>query len=152
MPEHHFAGVSSLKAAIVARGYRMFTAEMQAARARAATSPRACLVAICEGYLGLAKTHNALFQLMFYAPAKVKSHIQSQIKEELRRESAAAYSELQAACAPFEPVSAQSQSTEVMVWSLVHGYAMLFDGEAGAGTPARPAPDFEQLLPDFPLR
>ena len=41
--------------------------------------------------------------------------------------------------------------TEVLVWSLVHGYAMLFASSANRDTPDGPVPDFARILPDFPL-
>ncbi len=150
-PAHHFNGIISLKAAIVARSYKIFTETMQAHRA-GKDDPRVRLVAICDGYLDFARRHTALFKFMFQEFSGDIEAINAPILAELEKQSGAAYNELAQACAPFAPVSGAAGSTEVMVWSLVHGYAMLFASGSKAATPAGPPPDFAQILPDFPLR
>jgi len=150
-PAHHFNGIVSLKAAIVARSYKIFTETMQAHRA-GVFDPKARLVAICEGYLAFARQHTALFQFMFQPFAEDKAQINAPILQDLEKFSSMAYEELEQACAPFEPIGGQAEGTEVLVWSLVHGYAMLFASAADGATPVGTLPDFAQILPDFPLK
>ena len=151
-PAHHFSGLISLQGAIIARGYRVFTQEMQAHRAKAALTPRARLLAICAGYLAFAKQNAALFRFMFQGFTEAQKQVDEIVRVEVNAASTAAYMELRTACAPFAPVDGHDQGTEVLVWSLVHGYAMLFSSNPRAETPAGPIPDFAQILPDFPLR
>jgi len=150
-PAHHFNGIVSLKAAIVARSYQIFADTMQAHRANI-TEPRARLLAICQGYLSFAHRHAGLFQFMFRPLPEDTAQINPPILAELEQHSARAYSELEQACAPFAPMGGQAGGIEVMVWSLVHGYAMLFASAPEAGTPAGPLPDFVDILPVFPLK
>ena len=150
-PAHHFNGIVSLKAAIVARSYKIFTETMQARRVDADT-PRARLEAICEGYLDFAQHHTALFQFMFQPFTEDRRQINAPVLAELEAHSSAAYQELADACAPFEPVAGQDGSTEALVWSLVHGYAMLFASAPEGAGPIDSPPDFAQILPHFPLK
>ncbi len=147
-PAHHFNGVVSLKAAIVARSYGIFTKTMQAHR-EGISEPRARLIAICEGYLAFSREHNALFRFMFQPFADEAAQINPPILQELEARSAAAYDELAQACAAFAPVGGQARGTETLVWSLVHGYAMLFASREGSETPHGRPPDFAQILPEF---
>ena len=150
-PAHHFNGIVSLKAAIVARSYKIFVETMQAQRA-GVCEPRARLVAICAGYLAFARQHTALFQFMFQPFAEDIAQINAPILQDLEKFSGMAYGELEQACAPFEPVGGQAGGTEVLVWSLVHGYAMLFASAPVGAPPVGTPPDFAQILPNFPLK
>jgi AcrR family transcriptional regulator len=150
-PAHHFNGIISLKAAIVARSYEIFAETMQAHRCDI-SEPRARLAAICEGYLAFARSHAALFQFMFQPFPPDFAQINPPILAELEQHSTLAYHELEQACAPFALIGGQEGGIEVMVWSLVHGYAMLFACTPEGRTPAGAPPDFAQILPDFPLR
>ena len=150
-PAHHFNGLISLKAAIVARAYRMFSDSMLDHRIRALPTPRARLLAICEGYLAFSRAHGTLFHLMFQPPPEGLEHVNPDILQALAAESTESFAILREACAPFQQLGGHKQGTEVMVWSLVHGYAMLFANAPGGETPAGAPPDFAQILPDFPL-
>lgn len=150
-PAHHFNGIASLKAAIMARSYQIFAETMQAHR-QGVAEPRARLVAICVGYLAFARQHRALFQFMFQPFAGDTAQINAPVLAELERRSGAAFQELADACAPFAPVAGQAGGTEVLVWSLVHGYAMLFTTAPEGSKPIGTPPDFAQILPIFPLR
>ncbi|MBL1436499.1 MAG: TetR/AcrR family transcriptional regulator [Rhodobacteraceae bacterium] len=151
-PAHHFNGLISLKAAIIARCYRMFSASMDAKSRQAEASPRAQLLAICEGYLAFSRDHGALFQIMFQPKPKALANVNPQILDELNAESSKSYMILRTACAPFAPVGGHDQGTEVMVWALVHGYAVLFANQPDKETPAGTLPEFAHILPDLPLR
>ncbi len=151
-PAHHFNGLVSLKAAIVARCYRLFSDTMLAHKNNADATPRAQLLAVCEGYLAFNRAHKPLFQIMFQPKPEGLDQVNPDIMEELNAESTAAFMILSAVCAPFAPVGGHDQGTEVMVWSLVHGYAVLFANQPGGETPAGAPPEFACILPDLPLR
>ncbi len=71
---------------------------------------------------------------------------------ELLRESGASCQILRDACAPFEHRGGNPLATETMIWSLVHGYAML-SCEGKIHTPSRgQAPEITQILPRLSLR
>ncbi len=145
-PAHYFKGLDGLLTAIAARGYRTFAATMIAERALAGADPKARLMAICDGYLMFAREHAALFGLMFSADDIGFED------PELLRESAAAYQVLSECCAPFRHGSAGSKGTEVMIWSLVHGFAMLsHKARAGDGHPVKDI-RFADLMPGLTLR
>ncbi len=151
-PAHHFKGLVSLKAAIVARCYRIFSSTMLAHKDKADASPRAQLLAVCEGYLAFTRSHAALFQIMFQPKPEGLDQVNPSIMEELNTEATNAFMILRAVCAPFAPVGGHEQGTEVMVWSLVHGYATLIANQPGEETPAGAPPEFACILPDLPLR
>jgi len=151
-PAHHFKGLISLKAAIVARCYRIFSESLITHRDLASTTPRAQLQAVCEGYLAFVRGHGALFQIMFQPKPEGLDQINPSILEEVNAESTKAYMVLRGVCAPFAPVGGHEQGTEVMVWSLVHGYAVLFANKTNEETPAGALPEFACILPDLPLR
>lgn len=151
-PAHHFNGLISLKAAIVARCYRLFSDSMLAHKRSAAATPRAQLLAICEGYLAFTRARAPLFQIMFQPKPEGMERVNPDILEELNAESTNAFMILRAACAPFAPVGEHDQGTDVMVWALVHGYAVLFANQPGEETPAGALPEFARILPDLPLR
>ncbi|MGR3723976.1 TetR/AcrR family transcriptional regulator [Abyssibius alkaniclasticus] len=150
-PAHHFAGLAGLNIALATQGWQLFTAEMEAHRQMAAPEPRAQLVAICEGYLAFADKHPGLFTLIF------NTNLGPYCDEGLNAASDAAYHVLQAACAPFAPVSPRPGSTEAMIWALVHGLACLrVGGHTGANAPPeapKPAPyRFDEILPPLRLK
>jgi len=118
-PAHHFAGLPGLLAAIATEGYRLFTKAMLDERAKAADNPRARLEAICKGYLNFAAAHPALFNLMF-GPTPMPED-----NAEVGQVADAAYDVLVAGCAPFVPDGQEPIVTEMTIWSLVHGFALL---------------------------
>lgn len=151
-PAHHFNGLISLQAAIIARGYQHFSASMQGAADRAASTPQAQLNAICAGYIDFARSHTAVFKFMFQPHDVDMQSLDATTQTELARDSQASYQILRDACAPFEHSDDEGVSTEIMVWSLVHGYAMLFSGPDKAETPSGPVPEFSQILPKLKLK
>ncbi|MCF6322682.1 MAG: TetR/AcrR family transcriptional regulator [Rhizobiaceae bacterium] len=118
-PAHHFDGLNGLLAAIVARGFQQFTEAMVGEREKAAKDPFSILCAICRGYLKFAITNEALFNLMF------SPQMQDLEDNNSQRELPDAYQVLRDACAPFKHGSNGAAGTELMVWSLVHGFAQL---------------------------
>lgn len=115
-PQHHFATVAELLAEISATGFEDFVIALDKGAEREAT-PMAKLTAMALSYVVFAQTRPAIYQLMFAAPAPVKS-------ERLQKAMTAAWNQLAdgvtAAAGP-EDVNAKA----TLVWSLVHGFAML---------------------------
>lgn len=152
-PAHHFSGLISLQAAIIARGHLLFAQSMQQAsardRARADTTPHSQLRAICDGYISFARTHSAVFKFMFQPHGLDTSALDAASSDDLIRDATASYQVLRDACEPFE---SNGISTEIMVWSLVHGYAMLFCGTTIQLPSSDPAPDFSQIMPILKLK
>ncbi|MBL4808080.1 MAG: TetR/AcrR family transcriptional regulator [Rhodobacteraceae bacterium] len=152
-PAHHFHGIISLKAAIIARGHRIFAATMRARAADALPDPMAQLCAICAGYLEFSEKHRALFQLMFQPTPRDLSAITPSVLEELMFEAGGSYGVLRTACEPFESDKRAPNSVEIAVWSMVHGYAMLFgETETREAAPTGPIPDFSIILPILTLQ
>lgn len=150
-PAHHFKGLLSLKTAIVARGHSLFAEKMRTEARNAAPDPRSQLEAICLGYVAFSRDHKALFKFMFQPHDFVPEDVDATTRDEVMRESAASYQILRDACAPFEHPGGNPIATETMVWSLVHGYAMLFcDGNSY--TPAGgQTPEITEILPRLNL-
>lgn len=146
-PAYHFKGLPELLGYMCAVGFeelRRYTAE---AFDQADDDPHARLYAVCEGYLAFAVANPGLIQLMF---SNRKSIVDD---TPLRPAAKRAYGVLQKACAPFEPVGEAPDSTETMIWSLVHGFVFLQIGERFAN-PYRstPNPDLSDILPKLALR
>jgi len=118
-PAHHFTGLPQLLGCICAVGFQRLTKTMQDRRATAPDTPRDRLVAMCEGYIDFALSNPGMVHLMF------NTGKQAVDDTKMQPEGAKAYKQLAEACAPFEPVSSEPDSTESLVWSLVHGLAFL---------------------------
>lgn len=152
-PAHHFNGLPSLKAAIIARGYRMFAQTMRDYRKAAKTDPQAQLAAICDGYIAFSRQHTAVFKFMFQPHNLDIEALDKTTATELEHDSIASYRILQQACEPFADENGDNASTEIMVWSLVHGYAMLFCNPCeNSLSPPQTIPDFSHILPMLKLK
>ncbi len=144
-PAHHFKGLDGLIGAIAKRGFDNFTRYMKEDRDSAGTNPAAQLKGILAGYLRFAKDHPALFTLMF------GTRIDAIPDAELSDSAGAAYQVLSETCAPFvAPDDPNPRATELLVWSLCHGYAQL--RLFGQGSPEGPAEEIllEDLLKRLP--
>lgn len=151
-PANHFNGLISLKVAIIARGHVIFAQCMRESSAAANPSPRDQLNAICEGYVTFARDHRRLFQFMFQFLGSADGEIDETSLSEKRQAASASYEILRQACIPFEHNNNDALNTETMVWSLVHGYAMLFSVEQGVQPPDQAIPEFSEILPPLTLR
>ncbi|WP_156510569.1 TetR/AcrR family transcriptional regulator [Labrenzia sp. OB1] len=118
-PAYHFKNLAGLSTAIAARGYSLFCTAMTARLARAANSPTARLNAICHGYLDFASAHPELFLFIFSGQQLDKEN------DDFAQHSSNAYGILREACAPFVQPGAEPEEVEILVWSVVHGYAHL---------------------------
>ncbi len=151
-PAHHFKGLVSLKTAIVARGHRMFAQTMRDHAGRVEDDPHFQLYAICEGYIDFARTHEAVFKFMFQPHSMTPDMLDETTRNEVIQESLGSYQVLLDACKPFESIGDQPESTEIMIWSLVHGYAMLFSNPKNAMAPYQSIPDIAQILPTLTIK
>lgn len=118
-PAHHFDGLSGLKAAIAAEGFRQFRDSMLRAAEAAEPTSRGRLKGICRGYLTFARENWALFDLLF------GYDITDGPRGPLQEEGASAYGVLRDACAPFVAEGQAPAVVEAQVWSLIHGYTTL---------------------------
>lgn len=144
-PAHHFHGKNGLLAAIAAEGFRTFIRLMKEGRNAAGPDPRAQLLGICDGYMTFAQDHAALFQLIF------SPEIKNDPDADLQSVAQASFGVLVETCALFEPAPSHPLANEMMVWSLVHGFATLrrFHGSvpSKSATPITFADILPQLTP-----
>lgn len=145
-PAHHFPHLGDLRAAVIAEGYRRFRTMMEAEIARAPDTPRAAILAAGRGYIGFAMQHPGLFHLMFGGSAHDHK------SPELIVAADAAYDVLRRISAPLAPGPAGATGNEILVWSIMHGFAGLVLANHGReGAPDDPLALFEQIFPDLPL-
>ncbi|WP_298260124.1 TetR/AcrR family transcriptional regulator [uncultured Litoreibacter sp.] len=144
-PAHHFKGKAALLVAIAAKGFQVFADLMEKNRDAAPKDPQNQLLGLCQGYLQFAAENEALFELIF--STDIKPH--ANVDEDFRKSANRAFRLLEDTCALFEPSPKHSQGHEIMIWSLVHGYASLraynklISPEDGAAMP------FELILPQL---
>ncbi len=141
-PAHHFNGLKGLMTAIVAQGFKLFTQTMIEHRDAADEDPHARLVAVCNGYLAFAQDNQAMAALMFRTDEIFTC------EAEYQTISSASYQVLAEACAPFNAGPAGARGVEVLIWSLVEGYASL----ARAGTIDTVETPFAAILPRLNLQ
>jgi len=118
-PSHHFGGKDGLLAAVAARGYEKFAEAMQVEFDAAGPDAAEKLRGISKGYLTFARTEPALFDLIFNDEKRYTW------TDELTAASTRSYSVLRKTCAMFARQPHGPDVSEKLVWSLVHGYAVL---------------------------
>jgi len=150
-PKNHFGNLRGLLTAMAAEGFRRHCAAM-----RAGLSPRAGRatrqMAALRGYVRFAEQHPHLFALMF-------SGEQIDFADaELAAAAAQSYDVLRdiAAALDWDKADAPDAAlrAEMMLWSLVHGYAQLsiaglFAEDGATGAPKLP---IEAIVPRFGYR
>lgn len=136
-PGYHFNNLTGLKTAIAARGYRLFCDAMTRRLAETGKDPFDRLEAICRGYLDYATAHPDLFLFIFSGQKFTGSD------EEFDISAKKAYAILRDTCAPLVPAGSQPADLEILVWSLVHGYAHL------SMTRKKDNPELGLSWPDF---
>lgn len=154
-PRNHFASLRALMTAIAAEGFRRHTAAMREGLAEGA--PReARLRAAMSGYVAFATRHPALFALMFSA-----QHIDVRDPElgQASKDSYGVLTEISRGLLwPGAEGPDRQKRTEAMLWSFVHGYAVLAQaglltgpvGLPGGPDGAGPAPEAVlSVLPAF---
>lgn len=146
-PKNHFSNVLALRTALATEGFwRLAKVLKDAVRGN---GPRQeMLRSATRAYVTFAIAQPALFQLM-YAPAK--SDITDAVLLEAERAAEATLAELARGLdwernhAPYG-----HQRTEWMLWSYMHGYAMLaISGRFARDTSGQPVHDVLKVMPDF---
>lgn len=140
-PAHHFAGLSGLISAIAEEGFDIFSKYMTDAIESGEQTDRDRLRSICRGYLQFGLNHSGLLKVMFgehglaiHAPRD-------------NREEADAYLILRDVCAPFVPEGEDPHIVEAQVWSLIHGFTLLYlAGEFGDPAAAIEDGPFEAIM------
>ncbi len=146
-PAHHFPSLAHLRTAVVAEGFRRFAREMEEEIARAPDTPRDRLLGACLGYVSFALGGPSLFQLMHGGSTVLVED------DDLAEARGAAYAVLRRVCAPLAPGPAGAEGAELLVWSLVHGYATLtLRYRGGPFQVADPHETFRAIFPELPLR
>lgn len=149
-PKNHFGSLRGLLTAIAIEGFHRHTAFMRQG-VDAASGQKARQIAAMEGYARFALTHPHLFEMMF-SPLYCDYE-----NPDLRQAAGASYGVLADISVGLEWDKASTpdgqRRAEVMLWSLVHGYAKLrLAGQFGSDTPAGPPFDIGDIMPDFGYR
>lgn len=142
-PAHHFDGLDGLKAAIADEGFRLFAQHLEQEMNQGDQSPRGRLLSICRGYLRFGLQHSGLLAVIFgnkgLAGLKPDNDEACPPPNEAllpEKVGTRAYQLLSEACAPFVPAGLPAIVVELQVWSLIHGFTMLYvAGEFGAPPP-----------------
>lgn len=142
-PKNHFGSLKGLLTAIAAEGFRRHRAYMLLGVQ--GDDPKGRQFAAMRGYIRFASDHPQLFRLMF-SPA-----LCAMDDPELSAAAADSYGILAgiAKGLDWDKSSAPDadRRSELMLWSLVHGYAMLSLSGSAQGT--GPVLNIEDIMPDF---
>jgi len=150
-PKNHFGQLGGLLTAMAAEGFRRHVAFMRAGLPKRA-SRAARLAAAMRGYVRFAEAHSHLFSLMF------SSQHCNFSDPELQAAAAQSYGVLREIAAGLDWDKAEapdaSLRAEMMLWSLVHGYAQLslngqFTNDPSTG---RPLLSITDVTPSFGYR
>jgi AcrR family transcriptional regulator len=143
-PKNHFGSLQGLLTAIATEGFRRHAAFMQAGVSEL-SEPKARLHAAMEGYVRFARDHPALFSLMFS-----KEHCEM-TDPALRAAGRESYAVLTGIARGLDWDKADApdaqRRAELLLWSIVHGYAELVT----AGLVAGDLP-IAAIMPDFGYR
>lgn len=149
-PNNHFDGLRGLLTAIATVGFERHAAEM---RHGVEDSPpgRARLKAACRGYLRFALVNPELFRLMF------SGTLCKADDPDLRTAASGSYDVLRGVARGLEWDKAEASEgalrTELMIWSLVHGYAMLLiEGQIRRNADGTPRFEMDEIMPSFSYR
>ena len=146
-PKNHFGSLRGVLTAIGIEGFHRHAAFMRQG-VDAASGPKARQLAAMEGYARFALTHPHLFELMF-SPLYC-----DYTNPDLQKAAQASYAVLADISVGLDWDKARApdgqRRTEMMLWSLVHGYAKLrLSGQFSPSTPAGTAFDIADIMPDF---
>ncbi|MEO3798121.1 TetR/AcrR family transcriptional regulator [Nonomuraea sp. B10E15] len=114
----HFSGKDAIVRAVAIDGFGELAAHLRRARS-AGPEPRQALHAVCRAYLEFATERPALYQAMFVMPTDMK-FAHAETPPPLR----AAFDEL-VSC--FRPDNARRELFAEVIWSALHGMAVLAD-------------------------
>ena len=149
-PKNHFDGLKGLLTAIAPRGFNMHAAEMRKGVEDQAPG-EARLKAACNGYVRFALEHPELFKLMF------SKSLRDRENPDLQRAAWGSYDVLRNIAHGLDWDKADAPGgpwrTEWMLWSMVHGYAMLLiEGEIKRNEDGSPIFNMDDLMPSFGYR
>ncbi|MCZ8152948.1 MAG: TetR-like C-terminal domain-containing protein [Rhodobacteraceae bacterium] len=149
-PKNHFDGLRGLRTAIAAEGFRRHALAMRAGL-EGEPSGKSRLDAACNGYVRFALENPELFKLMFSSVLCNYEDI------ELQRACRTSYEILRGVAHGLDWDKAQQPGgpwrTEWMLWSMVHGYAMLLiQGQISRNKDGSLMFDVVGLMPDFGYR
>ncbi|WP_428688293.1 TetR/AcrR family transcriptional regulator [Roseibium sp.] len=136
-PGYHFKNLMGLSTAIAARGFMLFCEAMLKRLDKAGPQPLDRLTAICHGYLDYASEQPDLFLFIF------SGQTFNEDDNDICMWSNRAYDILSEVCAPLVPEGSSGREIEILVWSLVHGYAHL------SMTRKKKNPQLEDEWPDL---
>ncbi|MEM1133282.1 MAG: TetR/AcrR family transcriptional regulator [Pseudomonadota bacterium] len=146
-PAHHFTGLPELLGCVCKVGFENLAKAMRERLDVANDDPHSHLIAAGEGYVNFARQNAGLISLMFNAGREKVE------KSAFGGSGQETYSLLKQVSAPFEPVGAEPDSTETLIWSVVHGFAFLHIGgrfdNSGRSTAE---PQIADILPRLKLR
>lgn len=136
-PKNHFGSLRGLLTAIAATGFRRHAEFMR--QGLTDDDPKSRQRAAMQGYIRFALTHPHLFRLMF-SPSLCEMQ-----DPDLSAAAAESYGVLQGIARGLDwgRPKASAGQTELMLWSLVHGYATL------ALSGLAPKMDIAEIMPDF---
>lgn len=147
-PKNHFGNLAGLLSAIAARGYQQLTGYMQR-DLREDASRLERRNAAFHGYVDFAVAHPALYELMF------ARHMTNRDDPELKAQVGACFLILRDVAQGLDwDKSGEPDAdlrAQMMLWSLVHGFAQLsvsgkFDKDSMRGL------GILEVMPDFPYR
>ncbi len=149
-PKNHFGSLHGLVTAIAAEGFRRHAIFMREGLA-AGAAPGERLHAALEGYVRFATEHPHLFELMF-SPSYPDF-----ADPELRASASESYAVLRDVATGLDWDKADApgaqQRAEMMLWSLVHGYAILsLSGQFSQGGACAPVFAVTEIAPAFGYR
>ncbi len=149
-PKNHFGSLRGLLTAIATEGFLRHAAFMQRG-VDAATGTEARRMASLTGYVAFAKAHPHLFKMMF-SPEHCDFD-----DPDLRAAGRSSYAVLAAIAKELDWDKAEApggaRRAEIMLWSLVHGYATLaLGGQFGAGPSGGKVFDIVDIMPEFGYR
>lgn len=148
-PAHHFKSLRGLLTELAVIAFDQFTTALQAEHKQVMHEPhRLRLQKVCQAYVNFSIKEPRLFELMFSSiPLDFEN-------PRLKSSSSNAYQQLIAIVHPLFDAKKMDkkrrEQTEILVWSLVHGYACLLMNErerCGDGY----SDTSKETLPDFGL-
>ncbi len=149
-PKNHFGSLRGLLTAIGTEGFRRHAAFMRADVTGAADKP-AKLDAAMRGYMRFAQTHPHLFELMF---SPFHCDFSDPALQRAAQHSYAVLSDISTGLDWDKGTLPGGQRrTELMLWSLVHGYTKLaLSGQLSGTGPDQPRFDITDIMPGFGYR
>lgn len=146
-PRNHFNGLRGLLTAMAAEGFRRHAHAMRHG-VEGYPHGKVRLRAACNGYVNFALDHPELFKLMF------SSTMCDADDPEFKRAAWSSYDVLRGVAHGLDWDKANAPGapwrTEWMLWSMVHGYAMLLiEHQIRRNDDGTPLFDMAGLMPDF---